>query len=58
LSLRGSSDLEDPLIRPIRDGHEGQCTVVTEARCMLAGKRMVRGRESECAKHYAEVDLG
>lgn len=41
-----------------RDGHEGQCTVVTEGRGMLAGKRVVRSRESECAKHYAEVDVG
>ncbi len=30
-----------------RDGHEGQCTVVTEYRGPLAGKRVVRGREDE-----------
>lgn len=30
-----------------RDGHEGQCTVVTEFRGPLAGKRVVRGREDE-----------
>jgi DNA polymerase/3'-5' exonuclease PolX len=36
------------------DAHvEGQCTVVTEARGALAGKRVVRGREEECRAHYA-----
>ncbi|HEX9831094.1 MAG TPA: helix-hairpin-helix domain-containing protein, partial [Thermodesulfobacteriota bacterium] len=30
-----------------RDGEEDQCTVVTERRGQLAGKRVVRGRESE-----------
>jgi len=29
------------------DGHEGQCTVVTEYRGPLMGKRIVRGREDE-----------
>ena len=32
-----------------RDGHEGQCTVVTEYRGPLTGKRVVRGREDEVA---------
>jgi len=32
-----------------RDGEEGQCTVVTEFRGPLAGKRVVRGREDEVA---------
>ncbi|MHC4550684.1 MAG: helix-hairpin-helix domain-containing protein [Planctomycetota bacterium] len=32
-----------------RDGDEGQCTVVTEHRGALAGRRVVRGREAECA---------
>jgi len=32
-----------------RDGDEGQCTVVTEYRGPLAGKRVVRGREDEVA---------
>jgi hypothetical protein len=32
-----------------RNGDEGQCTVVTETRGPLAGRRVVRGRESECA---------
>jgi hypothetical protein len=31
-----------------RDGHEGQCTVVTEGRGGRAGRRVVRGREAEC----------
>lgn len=35
-----------------RDGHEDQCTVVTEFRGRLAGRRVVRGREEECAQHY------
>lgn len=30
-----------------RDGHEGQCTVVTEYRGPQTGKRVVRGRETE-----------
>jgi hypothetical protein len=33
-----------------RDGHEDQCTVVTERRGPLAGRRVVRGRESETPK--------
>ena len=32
-----------------RDGHEGQCTIVTEYRGPLVGKRVVRGREDEVA---------
>jgi DNA polymerase (family 10) len=31
-----------------RDGDEDQCTVVTERRGPLAGRRVVRGREEEC----------
>lgn len=31
---------------------EGQCTVVTETHGPLAGKRVVRGREDECAAYY------
>ena len=34
------------------DGAEGQATVVTERRGALAGQRVVRGREPECARHY------
>ena len=33
---------------------EGQHTVVTETRGPLAGKRVVRGREKACRRHYAE----
>jgi hypothetical protein len=36
-----------------RDGDSGQCTVVTEFRGPLAGRRVVRGREAECAKTVA-----
>lgn len=35
------------------DHQEGQCTVVTEMRGRLAGKRVVRGRERECSDLYA-----
>jgi DNA polymerase (family 10) len=31
---------------------ENQCTVVTETRGRLKGKRVVRGREAECQAHY------
>ena len=34
------------------DGDEGQFTVVTERRGTLAGQRVVRGREPECARYY------
>jgi len=35
-----------------RDGHEKQCTVVTERRGDLAGLRVVRGREDDCRRYY------
>jgi hypothetical protein len=34
------------------DDGEGQATVVTERRGALTGRRVVRGREPECARHY------
>jgi len=34
---------------------ENQCTVVTESRGPLKGKRIIRGREKECARHYAKA---
>lgn len=34
------------------DGRENQCTVVTETRGALKGKRVVRGHEAECARFY------
>ena len=34
---------------------EGQCTVVTERRGDLAGRRVVRGREAECRARMARV---
>jgi putative hydrolase len=34
--------------------HEGQHTVVTETRGALTGKRVVRGRETECRGQYVE----
>lgn len=37
------------------EGPEAQRTVVTETRGPLAGQRVVRGREAECAAHYALV---
>jgi hypothetical protein len=36
-----------------RNGDEDQCTVVTERTGPLAGRRVVRGREAECAAWYA-----
>lgn len=36
-------------------GPETQATIVTETRGALAGQRVVRGREEECARHYAEA---
>jgi DNA polymerase (family 10) len=38
------------------DGSERQATVVTETHGPLAGRRIVRGRERECAAHYAAAD--
>ena len=35
-----------------RDGAKGQVTVVTETAGAMAGERVVRGREAECARHY------
>ena len=34
---------------------EGQRTVVTETRGETAGRRIVRGREAECRRHYASM---
>jgi hypothetical protein len=44
-----------------RNGDEGQSTVVTETRGPLEGKRVIRGRESECEEHYrlpVQLSLG
>jgi hypothetical protein len=41
-----------------RDGHEDQCTVVTEHQGRLKGQRVVRGREKECLNHYGEANHG
>jgi len=38
------------------DGKEGQCTVVTEHSGTLTGRRVVRGRESECMRLYGNMD--
>jgi len=35
-----------------RGGQVGQCTVVTERRGLMAGKRVVRGREADCRSLY------
>jgi hypothetical protein len=40
-----------------RDGHEGQCTIVTEYRGPLVGKRVVRGREDEVATLFPITPL-
>jgi hypothetical protein len=41
-----------------RDGDSGQCTVVTETRGPLTGRRVVRGRESECGPPAAVRSAG
>jgi len=41
-----------------QDGHENQCTVVTEHRGPLQGQRVVRGREKECRQYYASTGSG
>ncbi|MEQ9410498.1 MAG: helix-hairpin-helix domain-containing protein [Fuerstiella sp.] len=38
------------------DESDGQWTVVTEHRGSLKGKRIVRGRERECVRHYSRPD--
>lgn len=40
-----------------RGGDERQVTVVTETSGPLKGKRVVRGRELECLRHYATLQL-
>ncbi len=37
-----------------RDGHENQCTVVTEHQGPLKGRRVIRGHEKECLGYYGE----
>jgi DNA polymerase (family 10) len=37
-----------------QDGNEHQCTVVTEQRGRLKGRRIVRRREKECLSHYSD----
>lgn len=39
-----------------RNGQEDQCTIVTETRGPLEGKRVVRGREKECLQYYESQD--
>lgn len=39
-----------------KDGTTGQCTVVTETTGPLTGRRVVRGREVECARYYDAAD--
>jgi putative hydrolase len=36
------------------DGNHGQWTVITSSFGKLRGQRIVRGRETECASHYAK----
>jgi Holliday junction resolvasome RuvABC DNA-binding subunit len=37
-------------------GAERQCTVITAERGPMRGRRIVRGRESECLRHYQGMD--
>lgn len=39
-----------------RDGEEDQCTVVTGRYGASKGQRVVRGRETECRRHYQAAD--
>ena len=40
------------------DGHgEQKCTVVTEHKGPLKGKRVIRGKEKDCAEHFG-VEMG
>lgn len=41
-----------------REGREGQATVVTATSGKLKGKRVVRGREPESRRYYAEKRMG
>jgi len=34
------------------EGKQTQCTIVTEFAGVLKGKRVIRGREGDCRKHY------
>lgn len=38
-----------------RDGHELQFTIVTETHGPLLGRRVVRGQERECCRHYVAL---
>ena len=40
-----------------QDGHENQCTVVTEHHGPLKGQRVVRGYERECMTYYSGNEL-
>lgn len=39
------------------DGQEEQCTVVTEFKGALSGRRVIRGREAECAEFYEHQEV-
>lgn len=41
-----------------RDGEDDRCTVVTERSGPLVGRRVVRGREAECARVYGVAPPG
>ena len=50
------SQTGDWVVVSFDDGHiSGQRTVVTETRGDLRGRRVVRGRERECRRHYEEL---
>ena len=38
------------------DHVERQCTIVTETRGELTGRRVVRGREAECREHHSRIE--
>lgn len=55
--MRGHVNMEvgtrlDEVARLLEEQGANQCTVVTAQRGPLEGKRIVRGRENECAERY------
>jgi len=40
-----------------KNGHENQCTVVTEYKGPLSGKRVIRGREKACLEYYQPISF-
>lgn len=52
---RGTTHDWAVIYRDDHDGH-GQWTVITARFGPLRGRRIIRGREEECAEHYARLE--